>query len=104
MSGELSNGELIGTMSVRWGGTIGAATITKLSGPTLADGTFYYNQINRVPSPGVAGNYTLGTIPGTPLTVNIAPEITIATIGLATMFLGVYLYMRISHEKKFNPN
>jgi len=94
LSGTITNNELIGTMSVRWGNTDGTATIVKQTGNGYYNGTVFTSNV------GTAGTYTVGEIPRTPLEININSEIIVAFSGLTIMFAGIYLFQFLSNEKR----
>jgi hypothetical protein len=90
----ITAGQLLGTFKVTWANTAGTATITKTAG------SGYFNGTTTTDSLGAAGTYTLGTIPATPFTPEILPEIFLATGGLGMIFIGIYLFQYLKDEKK----
>jgi hypothetical protein len=92
----ITNGELLGTFTVTWANISGTATVTKTTDSSYYNGSVVTNSL------GVAGTYTLGTIPATPFTPDLLPEIFLATGGLGMIFIGIYLFQYLKDEgKKF---
>lgn len=92
-SSPFTNNELIGSFTVTWSSSPSTAIATKITG------SGYYNGSVTSPSIGEVGNYTVGSIPATPFTPDLLPEILLATSGLIVMFFGIYLIQKINDEK-----
>jgi len=92
-SSPFTNNEKIGSFTVTFANTPSTSVATKITG------SGYYNGSVTSPSIGVIGNYSVGTIPSTPFTPELMPEIILATGGLIVMFFGIYLIQKINDEK-----
>jgi len=99
--GYYATGDLIGVVTVQWANINGIATAVKsdTDAAHYAGLSAYYNGSTYTASLGTAGTYNIGTIPSTPLFVDVVPEITLAAAGLAVIFIGIYLYQRTTDEK-----
>jgi len=95
-SSPFINNEKIGSFTVTFANTPSTSVATKTTG------SVYYNGTVTSPSIGVIGTYSVGTIPSTPFTPEIMPEIILATSGLIIMFFGIYLVQKINDEKKLS--